>query len=213
METLHMGDLPSVDEEREQERLREMGRAVGRDIQARIARNRGQVPVDAAPSGPGATVAESEQGDAPDTALVVAYMRAKMPFSDTVGINGRGKKYRQVESRFQGTGTEDLGTPTSALEFLLHGGMRKQERVAVARAAGETLRFEREWWLPILEQWLAEETASPSLIGLAHTVTVADLKQEIKRLRRQLGVATPPAEVRAHNRDRVRRHRAKGRAT
>ena len=82
--------------------------------------------------------------------------------------------------------------------------MRKIEYAVGAKAAEEAIKFERECWLPRLEHWLQVYKDAPFVVDR--------LSDEIKRLRRCLGIRQAPLtleERRAKIRDRVRKHRAK----
>lgn len=82
----------------------------------------------------------------------------------------------------------------SATAFLRHGGMHGVE----ARAL---LELRREW-LGTIEAWVADE---------GDDWTRRRLADEVKRLRRQLGIVRTVEERRAATRDRVRRHRERHR--
>jgi hypothetical protein len=82
----------------------------------------------------------------------------------------------------------------SPYAFLRHGGMRGVE----ARALIEL----RREWLATVEAWAVEED---------HAWTKRRLADEVKRLRRQLGIVRTIEERRAATRDRVRRHRERHR--
>jgi hypothetical protein len=92
--------------------------------------------------------------------------------------------------------------PTSPQAFLRGGGMRRLEYIAGARARDNAIHAEREHWLPRLERWHAdaEGTRLHGFFG-----------QEIRRLRRCLGVRPEPEHVREQIRERVRRFRERQR--
>jgi hypothetical protein len=108
-----------------------------------------------------------------------------------------------MENRFKGYRKNQDGQPFNVRDFILLGGMRDIEYIAAAKAADEAKRSEQEFYLPILERWLAEnandEFFSPYL------------RKEIKRLRRILRLRQPPEERKAATRDRVRKFRRGGR--
>jgi hypothetical protein len=108
-----------------------------------------------------------------------------------------------MESRFKGRRKNQDGQPSNVRDFILLGGMRDIEYIAAARAADEAKRFEQEFYLPILERWLAENADDEFFAPY--------LRKEIKRLRRILGLRQPPAERRTATRDRVRKFRRGGR--
>jgi hypothetical protein len=96
--------------------------------------------------------------------------------------------------------------PMNLHQLIMAGGVIAQEHHAATRAIEETRRF----WLPILEDLAAQ----PDL-GFASEMW---LSSEIRRLRRALGL--PPAVTeeqsqrrREQTRDRVRRHRARLKAS
>jgi hypothetical protein len=91
-----------------------------------------------------------------------------------------------------------------AYEFFRVGGMWSVEHRAALVAAREAVKnavqFEREYYLPRIEAWLAAERDEM----LRHFLT-----SELNRLRRALGLKQSDEERRAKTRARVARHRAK----
>src|SRR5262245_7265608 len=86
--------------------------------------------------------------------------------------------------------------PVSAhdpIAFLRTGGLEMAEAIAASEAAAAAVRAVRQYWLPILEEWLALEPA-----GLVRGY----LETEVKRLRRRLGIKPTPAMVREQTRRR-----------
>ena len=83
----------------------------------------------------------------------------------------------------------------SQYAFLKQGGMRGVE----ARALIEL----RREWLATVEAWAADEDTE--------VFTTRRLADEVKRLRRQLGIVRTVEERRTATRDRVRRHRERHR--
>ena len=86
-------------------------------------------------------------------------------------------------------------------ELFEAGGVYRLEQEAAAQAIRET----REFWLGVLEDWLAKDDSDPLdrdrfFVGL-----------EIRRLRRVLGLRPSDDERRTQNRERVRRHRERRR--
>ena len=116
----------------------------------------------------------------------------------------RWKEHRRAMGRrFEGD-RKAADTNPSFEDFFLHGRMKSIEYAAGAKAAEEAIRAEREFWLPRLERWLEACGSEPYF-----RVT---LEEEIRRLRRCLGIRQEPLtldERRARTRERVRKHRAR----
>jgi hypothetical protein len=77
------------------------------------------------------------------------------------------------------------------IEFLLNGGLETIEYVVGAQAAEEAIRYERETWLPRLEQWLKDrrwqEGLEFELAGIKCKLPVREgLQKEIDRIKRCL---------------------------
>jgi len=103
-----------------------------------------------------------------------------------------------LRKRFRGYRKHRAGYPTDIKSFILLGRMDGIEYAAAAKAADDAKRSEREYWLPILEQWQENYPEAASL-----------LRPEIKRLRRILGIRQTPDERRAATLKRVQKHRQK----
>jgi hypothetical protein len=115
---------------------------------------------------------------------------------------------RAVANRFKGERKKSNGMPTDVEEFLRLGGMKNVEYVAASKAADEAKRFEQEFWLPILERWLAKLVETDD--GDTLDDFFADLlRKEIKRLHRILGIHKSSAKQRAAVRERVRKSRVR----
>jgi hypothetical protein len=113
--------------------------------------------------------------------------------------------------RAKGSRKNQEGSFTNVVDFVNSGGMQQIEYVAAAVAAEEAKRFEREIWLPRLEEMLTEWLAEHGEGTIAEVYT-GRLRQEIKRLRRVLKIHKGSEEQRAAVRDRVRKSRERKRA-
>jgi hypothetical protein len=102
--------------------------------------------------------------------------------------------------RFQGRRKSDPGLTSDPFDYIKQGGIQRREHVAAAEAADQAIEHEREFWLPILEGWLA---------GEIDPCARQYVEQDVKRIRRALGIATPDEVKRAQTRERVRLHRAR----
>jgi hypothetical protein len=114
--------------------------------------------------------------------------------------------------RAKGPRKNERHYPSEVQDFIDFGGMRQIEYLAAADAADQAKRFEREIWLPRLEEWLTKwETEHPKgdIIGDLYGER---LGEEIKRLRRTLGIHKNSEEQRAAGRERVRKSRERQRA-
>ena len=101
----------------------------------------------------------------------------------------------------------DDAMPADAEELRRAGGMRWVEWAAGERTKEEAIKFEREFWLPVLERWLANVERDFEGEGVEWVRN--DLRKEIKRLRRCLSVTQSPEERRERTRQRVRALRAR----
>ena len=140
--------------------------------------------------------------------------RSRRPFTITardlikaMGVGGPSPSRR--EARFGGAlhSKHDDVLPADAEELRRAGGMRWLEWAAGERAKEESIKFEREFWLPTLERWL--ESADRDFEGEEIEWVRSDLRREIKRLRRCLGLTQSPEERRERTRQRVRAYRAR----
>jgi hypothetical protein len=127
------------------------------------------------------------------------------------GLRNKDKPYLHRESRFRGGvwSKHDPIDPKDAGEFyrLGYSAMRRIEWTAGERAKDEAIRFEREMWLPRLEDWLAN--LERDFEGEGVPFLRSYLRREIKRLRRCLGLTQSPEERRERTRQRVRALRAR----
>jgi hypothetical protein len=103
-------------------------------------------------------------------------------------------------NRFQGRRKSGPGFTSDPFDFIRQGGIRRREHVAATEAADLAIRYERERWLPVLEGWLA---------GEMYACSRQYVEQDVKRIRRAIGIATPDEVIRAQTRERVRLHRAR----
>jgi hypothetical protein len=129
------------------------------------------------------------------------------PGGNTMTSEGMESHCAALGRRFKGRRKKKNGHPSNVDDFIRFGGMENIEYVAAAKAADEGKRFTREWWLPKLERWLAE-TETDDAYG---RYCAAELRHEIDRLRRMLGICKSSEESRASTRERVRRHRERAR--
>ena len=129
-------------------------------------------------------------------------------------VAGLKRKPKMIgrEAHFAPLGGErhaNAAPPLDILELKRLGGMESVEWCAGEQAKDAEIQFQREMWLPRLERWLAavETEDDPD----RRFIMRSWLKEEIKRLRRCLGLTQSPEEKRAQTRERVRRLRAKQR--
>jgi hypothetical protein len=101
--------------------------------------------------------------------------------------------------------------PSDVQDFIDFGGMRQIEYLAAADAADQAKRFERECWLPRLEEWLTKWEIEHPKGDMMGDLYDGRLREEIKRLRRALGVHKGSEEQRAAGRERVRKSRERRR--
>ena len=87
-------------------------------------------------------------------------------------------------------------------ELIEAGGVEGLAREAAEEAANEVRRH----WLEAFEGMLANSTPDAT-----NWMWLANLDSEVRRLRRVLGIKTPPDVVRQQTRERVRRHRERKR--
>ena len=80
-------------------------------------------------------------------------------------------------------------------DFMCQGGIEVIEYMAAAKAADEAKQFEREYWLPILEEWLSQLDETDKFYVLRREY----LKDNIKYLRQK---SMTPEERKADNRQR-----------
>ncbi len=102
----------------------------------------------------------------------------------------------------------DEPDPRDALEFAARGGWRGHAWLLAKRAAKrmrdelrDELQRERRRWLKELREWLRD----PSLPAFERSL----IEQDVKLLRKSLGLPQPVAERRAATRERVRKFRAR----
>ena len=114
--------------------------------------------------------------------------------------------YFNREARFHGAlhSKHDDALPADAEELRRAGGMRWVEWAAGERAKDEEIKFQREFWLPVLEGWLAN--VERDFEGEGVKWVRSDLRREIKRLRRCLGFTQTPEERRERTRQRCERY-------
>jgi hypothetical protein len=84
------------------------------------------------------------------------------------------------------------------------GGMESIEYVAGAKGADEAKRFARECWLERLERWLADGNDGRYEFDDFHK---GYLLNQIRRLKRVLGMYKTSEERRSATKERVQRHR------
>jgi hypothetical protein len=105
----------------------------------------------------------------------------------------------------KGALNEPYKWPQDPYSFIRSGGMYRAEAVAISKAIAaatkEARRHVRQYWLPILQQWLELEPEGIVRQQLVH---------EVKRLRR-LSRSPSPATVRKQTRERVRAFRERQR--
>jgi hypothetical protein len=89
--------------------------------------------------------------------------------------------------------------------------MERIEYAAAAKASEEAIRFEREYWLPVLERWREELKPEQFTDTWGYKFYQCRLDEEIKRLKRCLDIRQTPEEKRAKTRERVRKHRERKR--
>ena len=94
--------------------------------------------------------------------------------------------------------------PISGADFVQSGGMRRLEHRAAFHAAKRAIDAERRHWLPRLIAW--SNTAEHPGVRIL-------LEQEIKRLRRALGVKTSKKTIREQTRRRVQAFRRRNSTT
>jgi hypothetical protein len=95
----------------------------------------------------------------------------------------------------------------SGPEDLVNGHMARLER----RAAAKAIKATRERWLPILEQWRAQNDVVDLPSWDERFWTARTLDREIRRLHRLLGIEPTLDQRRAKTRARVRRYRVRER--
>jgi hypothetical protein len=92
------------------------------------------------------------------------------------------------------------GHPTNLSDFMSIGGMESIEYVAGAKGADEAKRFARECWLERLERWLADGNDGRYEFDDFHK---GYLLNQIKRLKRVLGMYKTSEERRSATKERV----------
>lgn len=105
----------------------------------------------------------------------------------------------------------DLPDPRDAWEYVKRGGWYGHASLLAKRAAKrmrdelrDDLQRERRRWLKELRGWLRD----PSLPAFERSL----IEQDVKLLRKSLGIPQPVAERRAVTRERVRKFRARQKA-
>jgi hypothetical protein len=121
--------------------------------------------------------------------------------------------WREKATRFNGH-AKDRKPPGNVSDFVFHSSMERIEYAAAAKAAEEAIRFEREYWLPVLERWrdeLKPEQFIEEPGKLGYNFYRVSLDQEIRRLKRCLDIRQNQEEKRVKTCERVRRHRKRKR--